>query len=62
MSDSTFEVMEVHERKVQCDGGSGALGHPRVFLKIDETDQVVCPYCSRTFVYTAHSGYSVAAH
>lgn len=62
MSDSPFEVMEVNTRKVHCDGGEGPLGHPRVFLKIDETDQTVCPYCSRMFVYTKpHAGYSAAA-
>jgi uncharacterized Zn-finger protein len=34
---------------VACDGGDGALGHPRVFLRIAATE-VVCPYCSRLFV------------
>ncbi len=52
MSQSPFEVIEVYDKKVSCDGGSGPLGHPRVYLHIDpETDQVVCPYCSRTFVF-----------
>lgn len=64
MSNPTFEVMEVNERKVHCDGGDGPLGHPRVFLKVDEeTDQAVCPYCSRVFVYAEpHAGYVAAAH
>lgn len=49
--DGTFEVIEVTSTKVACDGGGGALGHPRVFLKIDhEHHSVTCPYCSRTYV------------
>ena len=36
-------------RAVSCDGGNGAYGHPRVYLKILDT-QIMCPYCSRLFV------------
>jgi uncharacterized Zn-finger protein len=48
-----FERIEVNTLEVVCDGGGGALGHPRVYLHIDRDhgDQVVCGYCSRTFVY-----------
>ncbi len=35
---------------VTCDGGNGGLGHPRVFLTFGEARQIVCPYCSRSFV------------
>jgi len=35
-----FETIEVDEPVVACNGGGGALGHPRV----------ECPYCSRLFV------------
>jgi uncharacterized Zn-finger protein len=44
------ETFYVTERRVACDGGGGPLGHPRVFLQIDETGEVTCPYCSRHFV------------
>ncbi|MCS6855136.1 MAG: zinc-finger domain-containing protein [Elioraea sp.] len=44
-----FEVIAVAEATVACDGGGGALGHPRVFLTLVD-GMVVCPYCSRTFV------------
>ncbi|MBO6561534.1 MAG: zinc-finger domain-containing protein [Nisaea sp.] len=48
-----FEVITVTEKRVACDGGKGALGHPRVFLTIDHHDgKVTCPYCSREFVYS----------
>jgi uncharacterized Zn-finger protein len=44
------ETIYVTENRVDCDGGGGALGHPRVFLELDADGQVVCPYCSRRFV------------
>jgi len=47
-----FEVISVDKMEATCDGGSGALGHPRIYLHIDKTEgQVMCPYCSRLFVY-----------
>lgn len=47
-----FETIYVQTEIVACDGGGVALGHPRVFLNIDdETKQVICPYCSRTYVF-----------
>jgi uncharacterized Zn-finger protein len=44
------EPICVNERDVACDGGGGPLGHPRVFLKIGDSGEIVCPYCSRRFV------------
>lgn len=47
-----FEVIAVDHLEVACDGGGGPLGHPRVFLHIDQDrGQVMCPYCSRLYVY-----------
>lgn len=48
-----YEVIEVTAPQVACDGGGGALGHPRVYLHIDHDkgDRVTCGYCSRTYVY-----------
>ena len=46
-----FEVIKIKENKTHCDGGKGALGHPRVYLTIaNGQDSVTCPYCSRKFV------------
>ena len=48
------EIIRVHARRVACDGsGDGipaALGHPRVFLEIDEHGYVDCGYCDRRYV------------
>jgi uncharacterized Zn-finger protein len=43
------EIIHVDQRTVTCDGGDGALGHPRVFLRIPG-EQVMCPYCSRLYI------------
>ena len=45
------------DRTVACDGGDGALGHPRVFLRIVE-QQVMCPYCSRLYVLNEGAGHA----
>jgi uncharacterized Zn-finger protein len=42
-------------RVVACDGSEGALGHPRVWLRIVDR-QIFCPYCSRLFVLRDGAG------
>lgn len=37
-------------RKVWCDGGSGAEGHPRIYINLDKPGPQFCMYCSRGFV------------
>ena len=54
------EITLVDTARVSCDGagqireGTGyrpaALGHPRVYLQIDEHGYVDCGYCDRRFV------------
>ncbi|HEY1857053.1 zinc-finger domain-containing protein [Acidocella sp.] len=47
------EIIHVKTSAVSCDGGNGAYGHPRVYLKIPDTQitrQIMCPYCSKLFV------------
>ena len=41
---------EVTTRRFSCDGGEGALGHPRVWLTIpQETGWIACPYCAARY-------------
>lgn len=44
------EVVEVETTRVACDGGGGALGHPRVWLEMGDRSWVECGYCDRRFV------------
>lgn len=40
--------------KVCCDGGEGALGHPRVWLVIPEdTGWVECGYCDKRYIHAS---------
>ena len=48
--DADPEAIVVESAAVACDGGGGALGHPRVFLRIGAAGEIACPYCSRRFV------------
>ena len=63
------ETTTVHTHRVSCDGaaairpGAGyapsALGHPRIWLEIDEKGFIDCPYCDKRFVLAEGHG---AAH
>ncbi len=44
------EIIIVDTHKVSCDGGGGALGHPKVWYEMVEEDMVECLYCDRRFV------------
>jgi NADH dehydrogenase (ubiquinone) Fe-S protein 6 len=49
------EIVFTDKPRVKCDGatdirGGAALGHPRVWLEIDEHGYVDCGYCDRRFV------------
>lgn len=44
------ETLYVETRDVACDGDGGALGHPKVYLSLDNEGRVECPYCDRLFV------------
>ncbi len=50
-----IETLTVTSRVVSCDGGAGALGHPRVWLRIVE-QQTYCPWCSRVYVLAPGTG------
>ena len=52
MTQSPPETKIVDSYKVSCDGGEGALGHPRVYLQMpQEPGWVECPYCDCKFVH-----------
>jgi uncharacterized Zn-finger protein len=54
------EILDVDKPTVACDGGKGALGHPRVYLNMEGKGQIDCPYCGRRFVLK--KGAAAAAH
>ena len=54
------ETTRVTTHRVACDGAHdglpASLGHPRVWLEIDETGYVDCGYCDRRFVSDRRRG------
>lgn len=47
------ETIRTDKRRVCCDGTGdipAALGHPRVWLEINESGAAECGYCDRRFV------------
>lgn len=47
---SSDDVILVTTTRVACDGGGGALGHPKTWLDMGQDGQVHCKYCDRLFV------------
>jgi len=61
------EISRVATSRVACDGareipGGTALGHPRVYLEIDEKGYVDCGYCDRRFILVGGPADDQAAH
>ena len=49
------ETEVVTRTRVACDGGEGALGHPRVWLQIDDSvGWVECGYCDKRYILAGH--------
>ena len=49
MSNSAHDVILVPTTRVACDGGGGALGHPKTYLDMGQDTEVKCKYCGRVF-------------
>ncbi|MEQ1549304.1 MAG: zinc-finger domain-containing protein [Chakrabartia sp.] len=49
------ETVRISSHRISCDGasdipGGASLGHPKVWLEIDETGAVECGYCDKRFI------------
>lgn len=52
MSIPAPETKIVDSYRVACDGGEGALGHPRVWLSLSrETGEAECGYCDCRYIH-----------
>ncbi|CAO3625208.1 unnamed protein product [Cunninghamella blakesleeana] len=47
-------IRVVHQRIVSCDGGDGALGHPKVYINLDKPGAHACGYCGVRFQKPEH--------
>ena len=49
------KIEMVKERTIYCDGDDHIDGHPKIYLEIDESNEVNCPYCNKKFIYKEKS-------
>ena len=47
----TAEIIYTDKKEVSCKGNGGALGHPKIYMNIEATGEVQCPYCSKKFIF-----------
>jgi uncharacterized Zn-finger protein len=55
-SSQPIETIYVDDHRVACDGGGGALGHPKVWYEMGDEGQVECLYCGRLYVSKSGAG------
>ncbi|MBB6123636.1 zinc-finger domain-containing protein [Sphingobium subterraneum] len=59
------ETIRTTKTRVVCDGSGdipAALGHPRVYMEIDEKGYAECGYCDRRFVLIGGPADAPAGH
>ena len=46
------EIIEVdiNTETISCDGGQDSLGHPAVYYTFNQSNQIVCGYCGKTYI------------
>ncbi|TPX33348.1 hypothetical protein SmJEL517_g03781 [Synchytrium microbalum] len=47
-------ITVVETRRVCCDGGGGALGHPKVYINLDQGIPIACGYCGLKYQMSTH--------
>ncbi|KIK92318.1 hypothetical protein PAXRUDRAFT_830055 [Paxillus rubicundulus Ve08.2h10] len=50
-------IRVVHGRKAVCDGGGGPLGHPKIFINLDQPGPRPCGYSGLRFEQAPHHGH-----
>ncbi|KAH9081646.1 ubiquinone oxidoreductase 20 kd subunit [Lactarius deliciosus] len=50
-------VRLIHGRKAVCDGGSGPLGHPKIYINLDQPGPRSCGYCGLRYEQAPHHGH-----
>jgi NADH dehydrogenase (ubiquinone) Fe-S protein 6 len=51
-------VFSTDKRTIYCDGGNGALGHPKVYINLDKPETAICGYCGKQFIKKTSEGHA----
>ena len=43
--------LPISASQVACDGGGGPLGHPKVYINLDDGETHVCIYCGLRYIF-----------
>ena len=43
--------LPISSSQVACDGGGGPLGHPKVYINLDDGETHVCIYCGLRYIF-----------
>ena len=52
------EIIKINQTNAVCDGGGGALGHPKIYLEMGSKSEIDCPYCGRHFILTGDGAHT----
>lgn len=52
--ETTNNIITVHTHKVMCAGSKAPLDHPHVYLPLIDSNETICPYCSKKYIYVAN--------
>ena len=44
------EKVDPNIETICCDGGKDGLGHPAVYYTFDQSNKIICGYCSKTYI------------
>ena len=48
--------IEIGVKEFKCCGASAPFDHPHIYLDMGDDDEIVCPYCSTLYRYSAKLG------
>lgn len=61
-SPSVNAVTLIASTRIACDGGGGALGHPKTWLDMGQDTQVQCKYCDKVFALDPNASSAGGGH
>jgi uncharacterized Zn-finger protein len=51
MSQNKISLIHSSSKIVSCNGSVSFSNHPNIYLNLDQSQEVVCPYCGIKYIY-----------